>query len=98
MVKNTICNNSRIAYAIVAIPAVLLLAAIVPSVYSTQPAAAISPYNSGYNHGVSDARIGSHDYLDGSGGASAHTAAFMQGYNDGYGSRYTTTTTNVERR
>ena len=32
--------------------------------------------------------IGSHDYLDGSCGAGAHTAAFMQGYNDGYsGSR-----------
>jgi hypothetical protein len=36
------------------LPAILLLAVIVQTVY-TQPAGAISPYNSGYNHGVSDA-------------------------------------------
>jgi hypothetical protein len=51
-------------------------------------------YNSGYNHGCSDARQGGHPYLYGSGGASNHTIVFMQGYNDGW--RYCTTS--VESR
>ena len=41
-------------------------------------------YNSGYNHGCSDAHEGGHPYLYGSGGASNHTTVFMQGYNDGW--------------
>ena len=41
-------------------------------------------YNSGYNHGCSDARQGGYPYLYGSGGASNHTTVFMQGYNDGW--------------
>lgn len=41
-------------------------------------------YNSGYDHGCSDAKRGGQPYLSGSGGASAHTAIFMNGYNDGY--------------
>ena len=40
-------------------------------------------YNSGYNHGCSDAQQGGYPYLYGSGGASNHTTVFMQGYNDG---------------
>jgi hypothetical protein len=46
---------------------------------------AISPYDSGYNHGFSDAEHGgSHLYLERSGGPAAHTDIFMQGYNDGF--------------
>ena len=41
-------------------------------------------YNSGYDHGCSDANAEDHPYLDNSGGKSSHTAIFMQGYNDGY--------------
>ena len=41
-------------------------------------------YNSGYDHGCSDANTEDHPYLDNSGGKSSHTAIFMQGYNDGY--------------
>ena len=41
-------------------------------------------YNSGYNHGCSDAHQGGHPFLYGSGGASNHTTVFMQGYNDGW--------------
>jgi hypothetical protein len=41
-------------------------------------------YNSGYNHGCSDAQQGGHPYLYGSGGEQSHSARFMQGYNDGY--------------
>jgi hypothetical protein len=41
-------------------------------------------YGSGYSHGCSDAKTGDHPYLDDSGGKSSHTAAFMQGYSDGY--------------
>ena len=41
-------------------------------------------YNSGYNHGCSDAHQGGYPFLYGSGGASNHTTVFMQGYNDGW--------------
>jgi hypothetical protein len=41
-------------------------------------------YDSGYNHGCSDAKTGDHPYLEDSGGEDSHTATFMQGYNDGY--------------
>ena len=41
-------------------------------------------YDSGYDHGCSDANAEDHPYLDNSGGKSSHTAIFMQGYNDGY--------------
>src|SRR3982750_2856545 len=41
-------------------------------------------YDSGYNHGCSDAKTEDHPYLDSSGGKSSHTAIFMQGYNEGY--------------
>jgi hypothetical protein len=41
-------------------------------------------YDSGYNHGCSDAKTGDHPYLKDSGGEDSHTATFMQGYNDGY--------------
>jgi hypothetical protein len=41
-------------------------------------------YDSGYNHGCSDAKTGDHRYLDDSGGEDGHTATFMKGYNDGY--------------
>jgi hypothetical protein len=41
-------------------------------------------YESGYDHGCSDAKIGDHPYLDSSGGESSHTDIFMEGYNDGY--------------
>ena len=41
-------------------------------------------YNSGYNHGCSDAHQGGYPFLYGSGGASNHTMLFMQGYNDGW--------------
>src|SRR5919112_338451 len=42
-------------------------------------------YDSGYEHGCSDAKTGDHPYLDNSGGEDSHTATFMQGYDDGYG-------------
>lgn len=46
---------------------------------------AIDPYDSGFNHGFSDAQHGdSHPYLVRSGGSRAHTDVFMQGYNDGF--------------
>ena len=51
-------------------------------------------YNSGYNHGCSDAQQGGYPYLYGSGGASNHTTVFMQGYNDGWRN----CTTSVESR
>jgi hypothetical protein len=51
-------------------------------------------YNSGYNHGCSDARQGGYPYLYGSGGAGNHTIVFMQGYNDGWRN----CTTSVESR
>ena len=41
-------------------------------------------YDSGYDHGCSDANTEDHPYLDNSGDKSRHTAIFMQGYNDGY--------------
>ena len=41
-------------------------------------------YNSGYNHGCSDAHQGGYPFLYGSGGASNHTMLFMQDYNDGW--------------
>lgn len=41
-------------------------------------------YNSGYDHGCSDAQLGGHPYLVRKGGAESHTAIFMQGYNHGY--------------
>ena len=41
-------------------------------------------YDSGYNHGCSDAKTGDHPYLDDSGGEDGHTATFMKGYDDGY--------------
>jgi hypothetical protein len=41
-------------------------------------------YDSGYNHGCSDAKTGDHPYLEDSGGEDSHTDTFMQGYNDGY--------------
>ena len=41
-------------------------------------------YNSGYNHGCSDANQGGYPFLYGSGGATNHTTVFMQGYNDGW--------------
>jgi len=41
-------------------------------------------YDSGYNHGCSDAKTGDHPYLKDSGGEDSHTATFMQGYNDAY--------------
>jgi hypothetical protein len=64
--------------------------AILPVVATLQvpflQSANATPYSSGYSHGVSDARIGGHDYLDGSGGSGAHTAEFMRGYHAGYSS------------
>jgi hypothetical protein len=51
---------------------------------SSQSAVATSPYDSGYNHGFSDASRGGPPYLLRSGGTSAHTDTFMQGYNDGF--------------
>ena len=51
-------------------------------------------YNSGYNHGCSDAHQGGYPYLYGSGGAGNHTIVFMQGYNDGWRN----CTTSVESR
>jgi hypothetical protein len=48
---------------------------------------AVSPYQSGYNHGCSDAQLGGHPYLDTPGkGPSFHTGIFMQGYYNGYNS------------
>jgi hypothetical protein len=41
-------------------------------------------YDSGYNHGCSDAKTEDHTYLKDSGGEDSHTATFMQGYNDAY--------------
>jgi hypothetical protein len=41
-------------------------------------------FDSGYDHGCSDAKTGDHQYLEDSGGEDSHTATFMQGYNDGY--------------
>jgi hypothetical protein len=41
-------------------------------------------YDSGYDHGCSDAKTGDHPYLDSSGGESSHTDTFMEGYDDGY--------------
>ena len=41
-------------------------------------------YDSGYNHGYSDAKTGDQPYLEDSGGEDSHTTTFMQGYNDGY--------------
>jgi len=41
-------------------------------------------YDSGYNHGCSDAKTGDHPYLKDSGGEDSHTTTFMQGYNDAY--------------
>lgn len=46
-----------------------------------------SPYNSGYSHGCSDAKISDPDkrYVNQPGmGPSYHTSQFMNGYNDGY--------------
>ena len=51
-------------------------------------------YNSGYNHGCSDAHQGGYPYLHGSGGANNHTTVFMQGYIDGWRN----CTTSVESR
>jgi hypothetical protein len=46
---------------------------------------AITPYDSGYNHGCDDAKVGGHPYLDIPGtGQEFHTPEFMQQYNDGY--------------
>src|SRR5918911_3704191 len=59
---------------------IILSVALIPS--SSQSAVATSPYDSGYNHGFSDAQRGGHPYLVRSGGISAHTDTFMQGYND----------------
>jgi hypothetical protein len=61
---------------------IILSVALIPS--SSQSTVATSPYDSGYNHGFSDAQRGGHPYLVRSGGASAHTDTFMQGYNDGF--------------
>lgn len=44
-------------------------------------AIAISPYDSGYNHGCSDAASGGHPYLN---SHPNHTPEFMDGYNSGY--------------
>lgn len=41
-------------------------------------------YSSGYSHGCSDGKKGSHSYLSKSGGATSHTSIFMKGYNIGY--------------
>lgn len=41
-------------------------------------------YNSGYDHGCSDAGQGGNPYLVRKGGAESHTAIFMTGYYDGY--------------
>ena len=50
-----------------------------------QSVTAISPYDSGYNHGYDDAKAGGHPYLDIPGnGQEFHTPEFMQQYNDGY--------------
>jgi len=53
-------------------------------------ASAISAYDSGYNHGCSDAHSGGHPYLDSPGkGPSFHTGTFMQGYDTGYSACFT---------
>jgi hypothetical protein len=58
---------------------IILSVALIPS--PSQSAVATSPYDSGYNHGFSDAQRGGHPYLVRSGGTSAHIDTFMQGYN-----------------
>jgi hypothetical protein len=62
---------------------------------SGQLAAALTPYDSGYRHGCADGRLGGHFYLDTPGkGPTFHTAAFMQGYNNGYSACVGATNTN----
>jgi hypothetical protein len=62
----------------------ICLVAIAIGNHSVYALTSTERYNSGYNHGCSDGKIGSHSYLVGSGGASSHTADFMSGYNVGY--------------
>src|SRR5690242_9717424 len=75
-----VCKNGYMHVFIVISSILLVFAALVPI---GQKVNAISPYDSGYNHGCDDGNSGGHNYLDSSGGSSAHTGAFMQGYNAG---------------
>ena len=66
---------------------VLLILVMTLSLVSGGIVYAISPYDSGYNHGCSDARLGGHSYLNQN---PTHTQVFMNGYNTGYSACGTT--------
>jgi hypothetical protein len=57
--------------------------ALIAGVATTPAAFAISPYDSGWNHGVSDAH-GGHYYATPGKGPEYHTPAFREGYIDGW--------------